>query len=98
MIAIFSNDGLTEKNVYVAFHPTNRKGDAIDLFDDSTNIFKYPREIFFLHGNASALGVEDEMNVNFYVCVCHIMLFDDILFCRPYGALHIGGLHPQTVG
>ena len=73
--------------MYVVLHPTNHKGDAIDFFDNSTNIFKYPGEIFFPHGNASALGVENEVNVNFYVRVCHIMLFDDILFCRPYGTL-----------
>lgn len=84
--------------MYVVLHSTNYKGDAIDSFYDSSNIFKYLGKIFFPHQNASALGVEDEMNVNFDVRVCHIMLFYNILFCRPYGALHIGGLHPQTVG
>lgn len=58
----------------------------------------YLGKIFFPYQNASALGVDDEVNVNFDVRVCHIMLFYNILFFRPYGALHIGDLHPQTVG
>ena len=63
------------EDVYVVGHAADFDGQPADALDDAADVGEDAAEVFRPHLHARALDVEYQVDVDFYQCTCHIVLF-----------------------